>query len=66
MDKPGWIIRVKPDGKLVVEGQNFQGSQCADDIIYQILQKIASIESEEKHASFNDDSPVDNVYYVEN
>ena len=64
MDRPKWRFTIGKDGKLKIEGHNFTGSQCVEDIIYQLVKQQTTIENEEHHASFNDETPVENIYYV--
>ena len=60
-----WIpITIKKDGKVEVEGFDFQGIKCVNDIIYKLIQQNALIESEVKNQGFGDEKPVENVYYI--
>jgi len=65
MSQSKWRFKIKPDGKVEVEGCNFEGSQCINDIIYKLIKQNATIENEERHSSFGDAKPVENVYYIE-
>lgn len=63
-NKPTWEFVVKPNGQIEVKGSNFQGSKCAEDIIYKLIHKSAIIDEENKHKNFGDEKPVENVYYI--
>jgi len=65
MSKPKWIFKVGTDGKVEVEGVGFSGSQCLNDVIYQILEQNATFLSPPKMKNENYEEPVENLYYIE-
>ena len=64
MSKPKWRFKIKPDGKVEVEGFDFDGNACVSDIIYKLIHENALVEKEERHTNFGEERPVENVYYV--
>lgn len=65
MEQAKWKIKIKPNGQIEIEGSDFQGQQCINDVIYKLIQDNAIIERETKHAAFADETPVENLHYVE-
>lgn len=67
MNKPKWrFIIDNKTGKVTVEGFDFKGSQCINDIIYKLLEENATMLAAPKRKNSAEEKPVDNVYYVEN
>ena len=66
MAKPKWKFIIKPNGEVVVEGFNFKGSACINDIIYKLLHEKAVIEQETSKQNTDHEKPVENIYYVKN
>ena len=64
MNKAKWRFRIKPNGQVEVEGFDFKGTACVNDVIYKLIHEHAIIEKETKHQSFGEERPVENVYYV--